>query len=73
METFSRPIGEHQASCDISPASPGINQHGPLGRLTPHPAKKKKKNRISKELKTNSQQRGKGAVSAPETGGEARS
>jgi hypothetical protein len=38
-ETFNRPTGEHQASCSILPATPGINQHSPLGRLTPHRAK----------------------------------
>jgi hypothetical protein len=39
-ETFSRPTGEYQASCGIPPATPGINQHNPLGRLTPTPQKK---------------------------------
>jgi hypothetical protein len=38
-ETFGRPIGEHQASCSVPPATPGINQHSPLGRLTPMPRK----------------------------------
>jgi hypothetical protein len=32
--------GEHQASCGILPATPRINQHSPLGRLTSFPGKK---------------------------------
>jgi hypothetical protein len=40
-ETFSRPIGKHQALCDIPPVTPGINHHSLLGRLTPpNPHKK---------------------------------
>jgi hypothetical protein len=64
--------GEHQTSCSIPPAIPGINQHSPLGRLNP-PRKTKQnktKNWINKELKTNTQQRGWGAVSTPEKGGK---
>jgi hypothetical protein len=49
-------IGDHQASCSIPPATPGISQHSPLGRLTP--GKKKPKNWISKELRTTTQLRG---------------
>jgi hypothetical protein len=44
-ETFSRPTGEHQASCGIPPATPGINQHSPLGRLTPQQKKTEQKTR----------------------------
>jgi hypothetical protein len=36
--------GEHQASHGIPPATPGINQHSPLGRLTPSLQKKTKQN-----------------------------
>jgi hypothetical protein len=36
-----RPTGEQQASCGIPPTTPGINQHSPLNRLTPHTTKKK--------------------------------
>jgi hypothetical protein len=66
--------GEHLASRGISPATLGINQHRPLGRLTlPHPCKKKKTWTINKELKTNTQQRGRAAESTPEKGGGAMS
>jgi hypothetical protein len=34
--------GECQVSCGILPATPGINQHSPLGRQTPYPAKQNK-------------------------------
>jgi hypothetical protein len=60
-----------QASCGIPPATSGINQHSPLDRLTLHhppPKKKTPKNWINKELKTNTQQTGWGAVSIPEKG-----
>jgi hypothetical protein len=41
----------------------------PLDRLTPTPQKRKEQNRIiNKELKRNMQQRGQGALSAPEKG-----
>jgi hypothetical protein len=39
-KTFSRPIDEHQESHGIPPATPRINQHSPLGRLTPCPQNK---------------------------------
>jgi hypothetical protein len=40
-ETFGRQTGEHQAPCGIPSATPEINQHSPLGRMTPQPCKKK--------------------------------
>jgi hypothetical protein len=55
----------------ILPATPGINQHRPLGRLTLLPTKKN--STINMELKTNTQKRGRGAISTLEKGGEARS
>jgi hypothetical protein len=70
-ETFGRPTDEHQAPCSISPATPRINQHRPLGRLTP-PAKKKNWI-INNELKTTHSRVGGIAQSALEKGGEARS
>jgi hypothetical protein len=39
-ETFVRPTGEHQESRGFPPSTPRINQHGPLGRLTPPTHKK---------------------------------
>jgi hypothetical protein len=64
---------ECQASCNIPPATLGINQHSYLGRLTP--TLQKKTWRVNNELKTNTQWRGWGAVSSPEMGcgGRARS
>jgi hypothetical protein len=62
--------GECQVSCGIPPATPGINQYIPLGRLTP-PTKKKPW--INNEMKTSTQQRGQEVWSAPEKGGRARS
>jgi hypothetical protein len=35
LETFGRPTGGHQASCGFPPSTPRIDQHSPLGRLTP--------------------------------------
>jgi hypothetical protein len=50
--------GEHQASCGIPPAIPGINQHSALGRRSPIPSKNPNQNKTkNKELKTNTQQR----------------
>jgi hypothetical protein len=40
--------GEQKGLCVIPPTTPGINQHSPLGRLTPP----------KKKLKTNTQQKG---------------
>jgi hypothetical protein len=42
-ETSSRPTGEQQESCGIPTATPRVNQHSPLGKLTLPPSKKKKK------------------------------
>jgi hypothetical protein len=58
-----------------SPSHPGINQHSPLGRLTPLQKKKKKKKNwtINNELKTSTQQKGQESESAPEKEGETRS
>jgi hypothetical protein len=69
------PTGEHQALHGISPATPRINQHSPLGRLTAYPTnsppKKNPKNwTINKELKTSTQQRAEVAESALLQGGE---
>jgi hypothetical protein len=64
--------GEHQDSLGIPRATPVINQHSPLGRLTP-PAPQKNLNWIHKKLKTNTQQKDWGAVSALEKGEGARS
>jgi hypothetical protein len=44
-ETSGRPTAEHQASHGIPTATPGINQHSPLDRLTPPPSKKTKQNK----------------------------
>jgi hypothetical protein len=55
----------------IPTATPGINQHSPLDRLTNHPAKKTRI--INKKLKRNMQQKGQGALSTLEKGREARS
>jgi hypothetical protein len=42
-KTYGRSTGEQQASRDTPTATPGINQHSTLDRLTPpHPAKKNK-------------------------------
>jgi hypothetical protein len=73
-ETLGRTTGEHQASHSFPPAIPRINPHSLLDRLT-LPWKKTKQNNwmINKELKTTTQQRGRGAVSTPEKGGGARS
>jgi hypothetical protein len=66
--------GEHQASHSIPPATPGINQHSPMGRLTLPPTKKQTKSwAIYKELKTNTQERDRVAESPLEKRGEARS
>jgi hypothetical protein len=82
LETFGRPTGEHQTSHGIPPATPGINQHSPLGRLNHFHAKKKKqnqnnnnkkKNQTNKKLKTNTHQRRWVAVSSPGKGGGTRS
>jgi hypothetical protein len=50
-ESSGRPTGEHQTSCGIPTATPGINQHCPLDRLTPYFAKKELNNKqgIEKE------------------------
>jgi hypothetical protein len=40
--------GEHQTSRGIPPATPGINQHNPLGRLTPCWQKKTQKTKSKK-------------------------
>jgi hypothetical protein len=56
-------IGECLASCGIPPATPGINQHSPLSRLTPQHT----------HTKTNTQQRGGVAESVLEKEKEARS
>jgi hypothetical protein len=53
-------------------ATPEINQHSPLNRLTPCPAKIIIII-INKELKRNTQQRERGAVRVLEKGGGARS
>jgi hypothetical protein len=47
-EMVGRPNSEHQVSHGISPATPGINQHSPLGRLTTPPGKKKLTNLMIK-------------------------
>jgi hypothetical protein len=77
-ETFSRPTGETQMSHSIPPATPTRNQHSSLGRLTtPPPTKQQQQQQktwtINKELKTNTQQRGRNSERAPKKGGEARS
>jgi hypothetical protein len=41
--------GKHQASRGFSPATSGINQHSPLGRLTLPPTKKKLNNKQGTE------------------------
>jgi hypothetical protein len=72
-------LGRHPADQQVSnqvvggitTATPGINQHSPLGRVTPTPQKKNWI--IKKELKRNIQQREWCALRAPENGGEARS
>jgi hypothetical protein len=69
-ETSSRPTGEQQESCGIPTATPRVNQHSPLGKLTLPPSKKKKKPWINKELKRNRQQKGQNALGAPEEGEE---
>jgi hypothetical protein len=48
-ETSTRPTGEHQVSCGIPTATPGINQHSSLDRLTPCPEKNKTKNLNNKQ------------------------
>jgi hypothetical protein len=64
-------------SCGIPTATPGINLHSPVDRLTFHPANKqtnkKLNNELNKELKINMQQRGCCTVSTPGKGGVARS
>jgi hypothetical protein len=45
-----RPTGEPQTSCGIPTATPGINQHSPLDRLTSCPAKKPQKPKNKKPL-----------------------
>jgi hypothetical protein len=64
-ETSGRQTGEQISVTWYSHGHPWINQHSPLDRLIPCPANKKKLNK-NKKLKSNMQQRGQGALSAPE-------
>jgi hypothetical protein len=61
----------------IPTATPGINQQNVLDRLTFTPQKKNKKRKKElnnkNELKRIMQQKGQGALSAPEKGGKANS
>jgi hypothetical protein len=51
-ETLGRPTGEHQASCSIPSATPGINQHSPLGRLTaPTSAKQQQQQKTEQQMR----------------------
>jgi hypothetical protein len=66
-----RPTGEQISGMWYSTATPGINQHSPLDRLTSIPQKKNLDN--EQRTEKNTQQRGQGTLSAPEKGRWARS